>query len=388
MHKSIFALVSTSLLLAGIFSTITTQAAPFITRSPTNSSGINRSSSNRYRPSQASSQAELFFLGCSGEQEGINEVKKVLKASIEAWNNHQIDDLLAFYAPYFKSRDGMSLDQIRTTLVDFWIEYPDARIDSNPTSLYVCGDYATVSLVEITTGSSKILDSKTLPYPGKFEANIRGLTTLKKIGHNWKIVSEDVNSENMLKYYGPVAEKFIKEGRVKLVINQPVKSKENYIAQLKYSLPERYHAIAFIDNILLGEFSDDQDGTDEDQKNKSNNADGKKIRDEKGKLTSEELNNISRNLEGADDLEGLRRLFKSNNYGQDEMVRAQIEIVSFENNAPSLAGVIGLSERVIPRPSSKQEPESARQIITETFKEESLNNIKKSRLKNITQEDD
>ncbi len=308
---------------------------------------------NLPKVTNSATKQEFIFLGCPGEEENFKEVTKVLISAQDAWNKHQLENLLVYYAPNFLSKDGMNLDKIKTNLTDFWTQYPDARIDSLPSTVTVCGNYATVSLTEITTATGQVEEQKVLPYPPKFRALIRGITTLKKSGDSWKIASEEILAEEMWKYYGQAAEKLIQEGKVKLVIPYPVNEGENYVAQLKYSLPDRVQAVALIDKVLLTEFPDDP-----------------KEKAAKEKRKEKEVESGRRNIEGEGD-DGLRKLFTANSLGQDELIRAQIELVAFEEKGPSLLGVLGISQRVVPKHVPKNDKASNYSTITKTFKEES-----------------
>jgi hypothetical protein len=308
---------------------------------------------------------QFVFIGCPGEEEDFKQVTQVLIATQDAWNKHQIEELLKYYQPNFISKDGMDLAKIRSNLTDFWGEYNDARIESLPSVVNVCGNYATVNLTEITDGTGQIEDPKILPYPSKFKAWVHGITTLKKTGTSWKISSEEILSEEMWKYYGPSAEKLLENGKIKLVLPTPIKENENYIAQLQYSLPDKMQALALIDKVLLTEFPEQKGDKKVTQK------------ENKEKKKEKEIDAIRRNIEGNND-EGLRRLFTANSLGQDELVRAQIELVSFEGKGPVLSGVLGISQRVIPKPVPKEDKSGSDSLVTRSLKEEGLGESKDS----------
>lgn len=297
---------------------------------------------------------DFLFMGCPGNEQSFKEVTEVLIDAQNAWNNHQIDGLIKHYALNFTTKDGMNLDKIRKNLNEFWLEYPDAKIKSFPATVQVCGNYATVTLTEVTTGTGQVEDAKVLPYPAKFKGWIQGLTTLKKVGASWKISSEEIISEQMWKYYGPMAEELLEKGKIKLIIPTPIHDGENYIAQLKYSLPERVQASALIDRVILDETRLETKESEADRK--------EKIR---------AIEAIRRPIEGETE-EGLRRLFTVNSLEQDELVRAQVELVSFTSQGPILSGVLGLSERVVPRSKVKSDQSNKVGKVTQSLKEEVL----------------
>ncbi len=308
--------------------------------------------------SAKNNKTNFTFVGCANEEASFNEITVLMESSQAVWNKHKLDELINFYAPNFQSKDGITIEKIRTNLTDFWQQYSDAQISSLPGTIYVCGDYATVNLTEITTATGLAEDSKVFSEPPKFKAWIHGITTLKKVGNDWKIVSEEVLSEEMWKYYGSFSEKLLEEGKVKLILPSPVKDGENYIAELKYTLPEKVQAVALLDKILLTEFA-------ESKTDKTDKLD-------KAKKKEKEIESARRTIEGTSE-EGLRRLFTANSLGQDELVRAQIELISFTNNkGPALVGIIGISERIVPKRSPKPDETNTKTLI-KSFKEQSLN---------------
>lgn len=299
------------------------------------------------------------FIGCSGEEKAFREITTLIESSQEAWNKHQIEELISFYATNFESKDGITIEKIRSNLTEFWQQYNDAQINSLPSTIYVCGDYATINLTEVTTATGLAENNAIFSEPPKFKAWIHGITTLKKIGDNWKIISEEILSEEMWKYYGDLAEKLLQEGKIKLVVPTPIKDGENYIAELKYDLPEKVQAGALLDKILLTEFPESKD---------------EKI--DKAKKKQKEIESARRPI-GGESSEGLRRLFMANDLGQDELVRAQIELVSFANKNPALVGIIGISQRVVPKREPKPDQDDDKKKVIKSFKKESLEQLNK-----------
>lgn len=305
------------------------------------------------RKNSASGQ-EFVFMGCPGNEDNFKEVTDVLIDSQVAWNNHRIEDLVKNYALNFTTKDGLNLDKVRSNLSSFWFEYSDAKIQAFPATVQICGNYATVSLTEVTTGTGPVEDAKILPYPPKFKGWVQGLTTLKKIGSSWKISSEEIISEQMWKYYGPVAEDLLEKGKIKLVLPTPIHNSDNYIAQLKYALPEKVQASALIDKVILDEKTDEQEDKDKDNK-----------------ARLREIEALRRSIEGEAE-EGLRRLFTCNSFEQDELVRAQVELVSFDSKGPVILGVLGISQRVVPRAKLKVDNSVKRVTVVQSLKEQSL----------------
>ena len=236
-----------------------------------------------------------------------------MKNASKAWNKHDIDQLISHYDPNFRTKDGMTIEQIRANLGEFWFRYNNAHISSIPTSIYICGNHASINILE-ETNASQNNDSFG---PINFKAWIRGITILKKFGDEWKITQEKINTETIWKYHGLLADEVLRKGFVKLIVPDNVIAGENYIAKIEYDLPERIKALAFIDNTLLGEFDD------EDSLNNLQESEEDFIRSEKQRMTeiSRVLNNKSEN--------GLRRLFKANQDGQGELVNAHIELIAF-----------------------------------------------------------
>lgn len=295
---------------------------------------------------------KFIFTGCAGEEEEFKQVAEIMLRTEEAWNKHQADELLKYYAPDFSSKDGVTLKQIRNNLTEFWLQYPDSKISSLPTNIYVCGGYATASLIESTDAKGNVEDAKTIPFKSQLRALIQGITTLEKKGDVWKITSEEILTEEMQKSYGPFAKMLLDDGKIKLVIPKPVKRGGNYIVQLKYSLPENVQAIAMIDNVLV-------------------NEEEKSLKESQTKYSEDNLEALRRNIEGQSP-DGLRRLFVFNSAGEDELIRAQMELIAFNKKGPVLVGILGISQRVVSKgESTETKPKShIGQIMTKMFKEE------------------
>jgi hypothetical protein len=300
---------------------------------------------------------EFVFLGCPGSQGSFKDVANVLIGSQIAWNNHKVDEMISFYSPNFTTKDGMDIEKVKKNLKDFWYEYPDAKLVSYPAVVYVCGGQATVTLSEYTEATGQPENPKLPETAPKFKGWIQGVTVLKKVGSSWKITTEEILSENMWKYYGSYVEELLSKGDLTLVVPSNVYQSENYIAQLKYNLPEGVKGVALLDKVLLTEFP-----VKEQSKLKSS--------EQKGVLNPEEIEAIRRTIDGDGDGQGLRRMFVANNLGQDELVRAQVELIKFEQKGPVLLGLVGLSQRVAPR-GVPQEDKGDHKQISKTFKEES-----------------
>lgn len=340
--------------------------------------------SKRVKTTEATTQAKkdvgikgrggVAFIGCPGSKNKAIEVMNVLAATEKAWNEHNVYGLLAYYVDDFSSRDGSSIEDIKENLGEFWLEYPDSKIESLVTSVYACGDYASVTIVEEMTGTEKTKpEDLQLEGDSKFKSVIRGFTTLKLIDGKWKIADEDIQSEIMWKYYGKIAEELVESGKLSLIVPEEVVEGKNYVAQVVHSLPEKTRAVAFIDKVLLGEFKDKAKNAkkDEDKKDQKDVAEDEQRR--------KELLQISRPLEDSEESqEGLRRLFKANELRQSEMVKCQVELVSFlpagtdkDNNKlyrPYMSGIVAISQRVRVRP--EQHKEKVKERVTIPFFEE------------------
>ncbi len=307
-----------------------------------------------YNKNSVSNKQEFVFLGCPGYEKDFEQISNILTSAQKTWNNHNSEGLMSFYAPDFKSKDGSDMKKIKDNLNTFWIEYKDAKIQSNPASIQVCGDYATITLNELTTATGQGENTKNIGFSPEFLSWVQGITTLKRIGNTWKITSEEILSEHMWKYYGQKAGNLLKTGKISLIIPGYIEENENYIAQLKYDLPEDIKGEAILDKVLLTDFPETDSSKAKDSKSES------------------EIMAIKRPIEGNGNQEstissGLRRLFTANSLGQDELVRAQIIIYSGKKGeSPSF---IALSQRVIPKPHPKEETDKNK-INNLSFKNE------------------
>ncbi len=308
--------------------------------------------------SNINAKQEFVFLGCPGQEEDFEEISNILTSAQKTWNNHNAEDLIKFYAPDFKSKDGFDMKKIKENLSTFWLEYKDAKIQSNPASIQVCGDYATITLNEFTSATGQGENAKNIGAAPKFLSWVQGITTLKKVGNTWKISSEEILSEQMWKYYGEKAGNLLKTGKIRLIIPGYIEENDNYIAQLKYDLPSGTKGEAILDKVLLTDFPDSETSKAKDAKSEA------------------EIMAIRRPVEGNGSEEttispGLRRLFTANNLGQDELVRAQIIISSDQKGeSPSF---IALSQRVIPKFHPKEE-NSKNKITNASLKDDKNEN--------------
>jgi len=299
--------------------------------------------------SKAKASDEYIFTGCPGEEAHAEEIYQTLNKAEKIWNKHQTNELLNLYTSNFRSDDGSDIEDIRKRLGQFWFNYPDSRIESHINAIYVCGDTASVSLAEMAVGSQAhekgaAADMK----PVKYRTWFTGTTVLKKKGNTWKISQENIQTEHVWNSYGSLAEDLISKGKIKLIAPERIETGSNYIAKLLYDLPASVQGRAIIYKNLLQHFPEDEDGGDDDQVSSPGKA-----------------------LFGANTQEGTRRLFRANNTGQDEMVSAQIELISLTKGKPAaLAGRIIISQRVIiiPKPSPAKEKKTA----TKSFREEAL----------------
>lgn len=304
-------------------------------------------------------------MGCSTNQEDAKAILDLLKTNQEAWNQHNIYNLTKYYVPNFQTKDKAGLETVRTNLVDFWLEYPDAKIQSLPVLIHICGNHARVHLLEKTSASENIevqLNSSKKAY---FEAWIEGDTILKKLGQKWRIVKEDISTETIWKYYGETSKEILHNGQIQMVTPPEIVQGKNYIASLKYNLPSNVKAIAFLDKTLLGNFAkEDTDvleelNTNEEAKNEEN---------------KQRLASISRLLSNGDSSE-LKRLFQANPHGQDELVTAHIELIIFGKGDKEsqrryvTGGIISISKRI--SPVTEPQKENPKVIKDKTFAEES-----------------
>lgn len=286
---------------------------------------------------------KVYYLGCQSDKNEAQNILELLHKTETAWNKHDINALLDIYDKNFHTRDNLTLDDVQDNLGQFWFHYADSKVSSIPTSIYVCGNYATVNMLEETDASRAFDNTKAKHH---FKSWVRGITSLKKFGDTWRITKEDVITETVWKYFGPIAGEVLNRGYIKLIVPDNVISGENYIARLEHDLPPEIRALAFIDHELLASF--EGDSLEELKK------------DEKDLIAQEQkhFQEISRALQSKDEL-GLRRLFTANTVGQSELVTAHIEFLVFPNKENpkqfKSGGMITISQRVQPEPAAVKE---------------------------------
>ncbi len=286
------------------------------------------------------------------QKEDIKEIGALMNNSLNAWNEHRLNDLIKAYAQDFKTQDGSDLSKVSQNLKKLWLQYPDVKIVPQAAQLYVYGEYASLTLNEFSTGTGRKGENG---IPADGTSNLRvwtsGYTHLKKVNGNWKIVSEEVFEEEMWQYYGTVAEKLLLDGKVKLSLPGNVIAGENYIAELSYDLPENIKGLALIERV--NESAEAKVDLNEEKRQK-------------------DLSSLRRPIEFSAE-RGLRRLFAANQENRDELVVGQVELVSLEGKSPRLVGLLGVSRRVVPRPKLQPEnPSKETKAQNSSFKEEAL----------------
>ncbi len=309
-------------------------------------------------------EVKPLFLGCNGEEKTAKEIEEILGKIEIAWNNHQINELLKYYAVDFKSKDGADIKNVKENLNDFWKNYPDAQLQSIISSIYVCGDYATINLTEIAK-ASEYNNNKIKDNIFHFKAIVSGFTYLKKNGDSWQIIDEDIISETIYKYLGKSAKDYIEKGYLKLIGPDKVEANENYIVKLEYNLPAGIEGLAFIDKELLGDFPEEDV---KDNKKKENDfTTEEEIQKEKQKIAEN-----TRTIGGGSG--ELKKLFTANSLSQNEMIRSQIELISFNKNKSKsnnkefyLDGIIIISKRV--NTIHPQKPEEKKTFTKKPFKD-------------------
>ena len=180
------------------------------------------------------------------ETQKINELLDNLE---KHWNNHDINNVLKYYAETFVNGDGLDVDAVKSLTQELWQAYSDIKTKSQDRSVRVYGDYATVESVDIYYGNSSEIRQE-VGSKGILKAVSVGNLFLKKFGPAWKITSDKTIFERVSIGYG-VGGEFIEQNKVKLTAPEQVVGGQQYTARLDFNLPEDVKPVAAISKEVL-----------------------------------------------------------------------------------------------------------------------------------------
>ena len=162
-------------------------------------------------------------------------------------NKHNLNALKKVYADDFINSDGQNKTQLFAQMARTFAGYPDMKTDYEVKHISSTAQYASANVVQkvsaTTRDTSKITKDK-----GTYSAVLETVFYLKKMGTEWKIYSEAVQSETSVLAYGMAKD-------VPAVINAPQKvlAGNDYSANVVVDTPDGYSSIASVNSTQLVE---------------------------------------------------------------------------------------------------------------------------------------
>ncbi len=244
------------------------------------------------------------------DKEKTHPVAMVLDKFYEAWNAHDIDEVMAYYSKTFISGDGITKAEYKKLTEKLWSNYPDIQILNRKRAFRNQDQYSTVTTVDYFIGSTKEINED-FKEKGKINALSQGSWYLKKYGKDWKIDSDDINFELTTVTYG-VAKNMLDEHYVYFSAPEQVREGQDYSATLYFAADEDVSVSSIIEKELIRY-------------------------EENPILPDEEYQSISGNK--------LERLFKANVSSYNELVSATALLYKGIVD-PKLDGLLFISKRV------------------------------------------
>lgn len=273
----------------------------------------------------------------SDQAKAKHPVAILLENFYDAWNLHDIDEVMSYYSKSFISGDGIDKDSYKKLTLKLWENYPDIQILNRKKSFRNQDQYSTATTVDYYIGETK-LENPDFKQKGKINALSQGSWYFKKYGKDWKIESDDINFELTTVTYGS-AKSLLDANYVYFSAPEQVRSGQDYSATLYFAKEEDISVSAIVEKELI-KFDEDKE------------------------LPEEEYQNLASNK--------LERLFKANNSNYNELVSATA-LVYKGIVEPELEGLLFISKRVNVLEKNKpiEEVKLVDKIYAETeFKEE------------------
>ena len=175
-------------------------------------------------------------------------VAKVLDDLYQAWNDHDLDEVMSLYSKNFVSGDGITKDEYKKLTERLWERYPDIQILNRKRTFRNQDQYSTVTTVDYFVGTTKDFNED-FKQKGKINALSQGSWYLKKYGKDWKIDSDDINFELTTVTYG-VAKEMLDKHYVYFSAPEQVREKQDYSATLYFASDEDVSVSSIIEKEL------------------------------------------------------------------------------------------------------------------------------------------
>jgi ketosteroid isomerase-like protein len=164
-------------------------------------------------------------------QETSKDIEDVLKQIEEAWNSHNLESLMTYYADDYLSNDGLDKKGVESITQDIWKDYPDVKSTSTTTDMRIEGNYATIYSRDLAVGST----AKALPEiggKGELQSLSEGQLYLKKVGTGWKIIGDRIDYEKTKLAFG-----LSKQLNADFTAPEQIKGGSQYTAKVEMALP-------------------------------------------------------------------------------------------------------------------------------------------------------
>ncbi len=171
------------------------------------------------------------------------EVKKVLKNHTKAMEEHNIEKVLSCYDKDYKSSDGFDVNDLKVMLEKIYNSYSNIKYKIKINHITAYDNWALVQMSDETKASVYSDAKKTKEKMGRLEGKSTYNVYLKKIGNDWKIIQDDILTEETSLKYG-IANKIDMD----LITPPFVKEGSEYDLSLKMNKPDNIVAVASISN--------------------------------------------------------------------------------------------------------------------------------------------
>jgi ketosteroid isomerase-like protein len=190
----------------------------------------------------AATSTELTFDGTDKSHEAERKTIETILNDIEAaWNAHDIDKVMAYYAEDYINNDGLDKTAVKEITQDFWKTNPDAKSSSVINQVRVEGNFATVESRDTAYGTIKMNPMRDSSLQGELNTVSGGQLYLKKTADTWKITGDRIDYELVKVTYGVA-----KNLKISFTAPEQVKSGKSFSAKIDVDLPSNYLAVGSI----------------------------------------------------------------------------------------------------------------------------------------------
>ncbi len=185
---------------------------------------------------------DLSFDGTDKSHEAERKTIETILNDIEAaWNAHDIDKVMAYYAEDYINNDGLDKTAVKEITQDFWKTNPDAKSSSVINQVRVEGIFATVESRDTAYGTIKMNPMRDSSLQGELNTVSGGQLYLKKTADTWKITGDRIDYELVKVTYGVA-----KNLKISFTAPEQVKSGKSFSAKIDVDLPSNYLAVGSI----------------------------------------------------------------------------------------------------------------------------------------------